>query len=187
MSIPLFTSAPGLAEFTVPKHAYLKEHASGRFNAIATGALVLVTEPDSKPRVLLLQRAAGDSNPNKWEPPGGACDDEDPSILFAVARELREETGLEADHMSRTVGDPHYFSARNGREICRLNFLVRVKSELVNDKAATAKLDPVEHQNSVWATEDEVRAGKSGNVVLEFTREEVKQTVLQAFRSFKAT
>lgn len=53
--------------------------------------------PKSKtPRVLLVQRAAHDSMPLRWETPGGGCDDDDTSILHSCARELFEESGLRA-------------------------------------------------------------------------------------------
>ncbi|KZZ99483.1 NUDIX hydrolase domain-like protein [Moelleriella libera RCEF 2490] len=57
-------------------------------------------------RVLLVQRAAHDSWPLRWEPPGGAVDAADASILHGCARELWEETGLRAVHFARLVGKP---------------------------------------------------------------------------------
>lgn len=167
-----------VAEFAVSKSAYLKAHPSAAFRLVATAALLLDTSL-LEPRILLLQRAASDSYPGKWEPPGGAVDDEDLTILHAAARELWEETGLQASHIGGPVGDPHFFSRSNGDQICRFTFAVRVLSE--NGSALTAKLDPKEHQAHVWATEAEVKAGRTGDIQLEFVRDEVKQTVLSAF------
>lgn len=83
-----------ISDFAVSKGAYLAARPGAPFDYIATGALVLDTTTVSRPRILLLQRAASDEDPNKWEPPGGACDDDDQSILHAVTRELWEEADL---------------------------------------------------------------------------------------------
>lgn len=174
----VFQIEPSVAEFAVSKRAYLEARPEVSFAYIATSALVL-DNSGSAPRVLLLQRAASDSSPNRWEPPGGACDDEDSSILRAAARELREETGLQAAQIGGPVGDSHFFTLSNGGIVCQFNFAVHVSGE--EGTNLTVKLDPNEHQNLVWATEDEVRARKSGNVDLHFTRGEVERTVLSAF------
>lgn len=44
------------------------------------------------------------------------------------------------------------------------------------------QVDPNEHQAYVWATEDEVEAGRVGHVELKFTNQQVKDGVLEAFR-----
>ncbi|KAF3051242.1 hypothetical protein E8E11_009228 [Didymella keratinophila] len=158
-----------VAEFAVSKNAYLKAHPNATFKLVATAALVLDTSLPT-PRILLLQRAASDSYPGKWEPPGGAVDDEDSTILHAAARELWEEAGLQASHISGPVGDPHFFLRSNGDQICRFSFAVHVLSH--DGAALRTKLDPNEHQSYVWATEEEVRAGQAGAVGLEFVKEE---------------
>jgi hypothetical protein len=45
------------------------------------------------------------------------------------------------------------------------------------------KLDPTEHQNYVWAAEEEVKARKVGDVNLKFTTGELEAVVLEAFRA----
>jgi len=168
-----------VADFAVPKQAYLAAHPDAPFGYIATSALVLDLTTTSNPQILLLQRAASDEDPNKWEPPGGACDDEDETVLHGVARELLEEAGLEAEYIDGPVGEPHFFTLDDGKKVCQFNFAVRPKH---NGKASLAVLlNPEEHQQFVWATESEVKAGKAGGIDLDFTREEVKRTVLQAF------
>lgn len=167
-----------VAKFAVSKSAYLEAHPDSAFKLVATAALVL-DKSLPEPRILLLQRAASDSYPGKWEPPGGAVDDEDLSILHAAARELWEETGLQASRIGGPVGDPQFFPRSNGDQICRFTFAVNVSSE--NESALTAELDPKEHQAHVWATEAEVKAGRTGEVQLEFTQDHVKDTVLSAF------
>lgn len=175
-----FDYHPSVAEFTVPKHSYLSAHPDASFNLIATGVLVLDTgiRTGSTPRVLLLQRAASDSDPNKWEPPGGACDDGDESILHAAARELWEEAGLRAARIFGVVGDPYDFSVDAG-EVRQFIFAVSVQTE--GGTTPAVKLTPEEHQRFVWATESEVRARHVDDIDLEFTAEEVERAVLLAF------
>jgi 8-oxo-dGTP pyrophosphatase MutT (NUDIX family) len=117
-----FTHNSVLSDFTVTTAEYLKARPDAAFSLLATGVLVFDTTTASQPRVLLLQRAAHDSNPNKWEPPGGACDDEDASILHGAARELWEETGLQAKKFVGAVGEPYVFSLRSGRVVSRFYF-----------------------------------------------------------------
>lgn len=122
--------------------------------------------------------------PNRWEIPGGGVDDDDESILHAVARELWEEAGLVTVNIGPLVGDAHVFQSRSGKRVCKLSFLVEAKGE--NGKMEV-KLDPEEHQDSVSATEDEVKAGQAGDVELVITTQEQKATILEAFRVRKAS
>jgi 8-oxo-dGTP pyrophosphatase MutT (NUDIX family) len=173
-----------LADFAVSKRDYLSARPDASFGYIATSTLVLDTSA-AIPRVLLLQRAAEDEDPNKWEPPGGACDDDDPTILHAAARELREEAGLRAVRMLKTIGEPYFFKLDDGKQVCQFNFAVVVKGA-DNKTQPAVKLDPKEHQQFVWATEEEVKAKTAGGINLEFTRDEVARTVLQVFKDIKA-
>ena len=143
---------------------------------------MLDTTIASNPRVLLLQRAASDQDPNKWEPPGGACDDDDESILHAAARELWEEAGLQAARIDKPVGDPYFFSLSDQRKVCQFNFAVHIKND--EGTPSAVRLNPEEHQRFVWATEDEVKARKVGGIELDFTRDEVERTVLLVFKDF---
>lgn len=43
------------------------------------------------------------------------------------------------------------------------------------------KLNPEEHQRFVWASEEEARARKVGNLEIEFTMTDLEATVLEAF------
>jgi 8-oxo-dGTP pyrophosphatase MutT (NUDIX family) len=175
-----FEHDPSVAEFAVSKHALLGRHKDAPYALIATSALVVDTRGTSSPRILLLQRAASDSHPNKWEPPGGAVDDDDATILHAVARELVEETSLKAARIGGPVGESQPFKRSNGDTVCRFSFAVHVDAG--KEDGLVVQLDLNEHQSFVWATEDEVRAGKAGDVKLNFVPGEVKQTVLQAFK-----
>lgn len=106
-------------------------------------------------------------------------DDDDKSILHAVARELWEEAALTAVSIGPLVGDPHFFETRSGKRICRFNFLVETKS---TEGTTDVKLNPEEHQRFVWASEEEVRARKVGDLEIEFTTTDPVATILEAFR-----
>jgi 8-oxo-dGTP pyrophosphatase MutT (NUDIX family) len=178
-----FTFHPSASAFNIPQQSYLSAHPDARFNYTATGALVFDTTNQLIPRILLLQRSASDSMPNKWEIPGGGVDDEDESILHAVARELWEEAGLKATKISAPIGEPYLFTSRSGKRICKFNFVVQVETDA--ESRLMVKLDPEEHQRFVWASEEEVRTRKTKDVELDFTMEELEQTVLIAFNQLK--
>lgn len=177
-----FDFDPSVAEFAISKQSYLSAHPGVPFGYIATSTLVLDTTSASSPRVLLLQRAATDEDPNKWEPPGGACEDEDESILHAAARELWEEAGLQANRIEGFAGDPFLFTLSNGKSVCQFNFAVEVKTD--GGGPPEVRLDPAEHQRFVWATEDEVRDRKADGMDLDFTTSEVERLVLLLFNNF---
>ncbi|KAK4235441.1 hypothetical protein C8A03DRAFT_36708 [Achaetomium macrosporum] len=158
-----FDYHPSVAEFAVPKQSYLAARPGASYGYIATSML----------------RAVSDEDPNKWEPPDGACDDEDENILHAAARELWEEAGLHAARIGGLVGDPYFFTLSDGKKVCRFNFAAHLRTDSATSLAV--ELDPEEHQRFVWATESEVKARKADGMDLDFTREEVWHTVLLAF------
>lgn len=192
-----FTYHPSLVPFASSKQDYLKSHPDASFGYIATSTLVISANSNTtndtsnqhltppSPHVLLLQRAASDSDPNKWEPPGGACDDSDETILHGAARELCEEAGLQVGIFVGLVpgdGGAHFFTLDDGKEVCQFNFLAKVANDGGDEsKGVKVKLEPREHQRFVWATGDDVRARMVDGVKLEFTREEVWRTVLLGF------
>ncbi|RFU24015.1 hypothetical protein B7463_g12318, partial [Scytalidium lignicola] len=179
-SVSSFATSSSL--ITAPE-TYLSNYPGIKCNYTATGALVFDSSDSLTPRILLIQRSKTDTLPSLWEFPGGSCDDDDLSILHAVARELWEETGLNATKIGPLVGMLHFFLSRSGRLACRFNFLVEVERDREVEGSLEVKLDPAEHQRFVWASEGEVRAKKVGGVDLKFTSREVECTVLEAFKS----
>lgn len=165
--------------FAVNKQAYSSLHAHAGYGLIATGALVFSGKATDTPRILLVQRSARDTMPHLWEVPGGACDDEDETILHAAARELWEEAGLKATNFHEAVGNPHVFVSRSGKPICKLNFVVDVEEGV--EGSLQPRLDPNEHQQFVWATEVEVRSRKAGDIELKFTSEQLLDAILRTF------
>jgi len=178
-----FTFDPSASSFNVSQQTYLAAHPDAGYMHIATGAFVFDNTDLKTPRVLLVQRSASDSMPNRWEIPGGGVDDEDESILHAVARELWEETGLEARHISGPVGTPHIFSSRSGKQICKFKFVVQAESNA--EGQFKVKLNPEEHQRFVWASEIDVRAKKVKDVELEFTVKRIEDTILTVFKQLE--
>ncbi|KAK0754361.1 NUDIX hydrolase domain-like protein [Schizothecium vesticola] len=167
-----------------------------------------MTPNPKPPRVLLVQRAAHDSMPLRWETPGGGCDDDDASILHSCARELFEEAGLRAatlgpvvrvdsapDAESGVRGGGHewgetmggqFFRTRRERLVCKFYFVAGVPRE----QTAEVVVDPNEHAGHVWVTEDEVRQkrvrGKEDGLDLEFTTQAQWEVILTAFQLWHA-
>ncbi|KAI9158983.1 hypothetical protein HJFPF1_06988 [Paramyrothecium foliicola] len=159
------------------------------WNALIASALVF----DGQNRVLLVQRAANDTCPHRWEPPGGAVEKKDATVLAGCARELWEETGLQAIHARRCVpvrdegreweqpGMPMLGS--QNRIFFQFTFEVVVAGlEGDGEGHIAVQLDPREHQAFVWATEEEVRAGRVGERDIRWTTKLVKNVLLEGFR-----
>jgi len=172
---------------------------------------------EPQPRVLLTQRAPHDSMPLRWETPGGGCDPDDDTILHACLRELREEAGLGHTNLEAiTIGplvrcpikatnsatqpvsangqddEPewgehmggHFFLTRRGKLTCKFYFAVGVPEE----EAKKVVLDPNEHVDYVWASEEEVSQERMAGVegkVLKFTTKEQKAVLTEAFKLWK--
>lgn len=198
-----FRYPPQFAKFNIPYEDLL-----ARFNStlatpldgLATGAIVFKTyHDDPQPRMLLVQRSASDSMPNKWEIPGGGVDPGE-TILDGVAREVLEESGLAVTEIVElieqlehddweTVEGGYLFHTRRKARIVKFTFVVEVED--VN----TLKLDPNEHQDYVWATEAECRAKRAvrteakdlqkETVELEFTTDAQEEAILKAFVELK--
>ncbi|TGJ88458.1 hypothetical protein E0Z10_g284 [Xylaria hypoxylon] len=167
---PLFTSDTSVANFKLSLDAYLE--MCPKLDGICVGAFVF----DKASRLLLVQRAPHDSFPLRWEVPGGSIDAEDETLLHGVARELLEETGLTARHVSGLVGKGYTFLTRRPLCVCKYSFIVDVE-------AYNVKLDPNEHTAFLWATEDEARAKKCGDVHLVYTTKNQEDSIVEAFET----
>ncbi|KAJ4260529.1 hypothetical protein NW762_007270 [Fusarium torreyae] len=177
-----FTFDESVSEWNVNHRDWLKTHDK-TWDSLATGAIVF----DADDRILLLQRAPDDSMPNKWEIPGGACDDEgkfslNPTVLYGCARELWEEAGLELRHIRHVVSDGlngqpgAVFTNRTGKRFfCKFSFEVEVV------QGREVKLDPKEHQDFVWAAEEEVRSQAIGERKIPLTNFLMVNLIEKAF------
>ncbi|KAI0025303.1 NUDIX hydrolase domain-like protein [Xylariomycetidae sp. FL0641] len=198
--------APSLSGFHVPPRAWLAAHSPHSTRLVA-GAMVAAGGGGGGDRVLLLllRRAADEYLPLRWEVPGGSCDAGDASVVAAACRELWEEAGMRASAVTDLVDADHEWTDAYG-VWRKITFLVEVevgdgknaaegdgeeKAEGAVEKGAAAgrpvvKLDPREHCDYAWATEEEVRAGvAAGGRALEWTGDRQKETVLTAFRLIK--
>jgi len=175
---PGFEADESLAQWTVPAKEWLSTHDK-HWDGIASFNLVF----NDRNQVLIVQRASHDSMPNLWEAPGGAVDAEDVSILHGAARELREEASLVARRFNHSVSEGpglppgQVFTNRTGTRVyCRFAFDVDVVD--VN----AVKLDPHEHQDFAWATEEEIREQKMGERPIPSTHEGTRKLFLEGFR-----
>ncbi|ROW17694.1 hypothetical protein VPNG_00979 [Cytospora leucostoma] len=186
-----FTFPPSLAPFKISKEEYLSrvnEAGPVRLDGLIVGGLVFSDHhTDAKDRILLVQRASHDSMPNKWEIPGGAVDDGE-TILDALAREVWEESGLKVKKMEAAVregedvGAGDIFNATRGRVFSKFTFVVEAEN------SSEVRLDPNEHQDYVWATEEEFRAKRverfdeeKGVTELVFTTSAQEAAISRAF------
>jgi 8-oxo-dGTP pyrophosphatase MutT (NUDIX family) len=171
-----FTAHQNVSSFAVPMETYLSKQPSSSFkiHAVATGAIVYNANSS---RVLLLQRAANDSMPNLWEVPGGACDADDPSILHGCARELWEEAGITAARIGPQAGEGLRFLLRDGRLVCKFTFVVE---PLRGDDGGVDVCLSHEHSNYLWASREDVEAGRLGDVEIKFTSREQEALVRQS-------
>ncbi|KAJ4419058.1 hypothetical protein N0V82_005181 [Gnomoniopsis sp. IMI 355080] len=201
-----FKFHPSLAKFNVPYEdllATLNSTLATPLDGLCTGAVVFKTyhdDPEQRIRILLVQRSASDSMPNRWEIPGGSVDPGE-TILAGAVREVREESGLvvkeivdlveQLEHDDwETVEGGYLFRTRRLARIVKYTFVVEVEDVNV------LKLDPNEHQDCVWATEAECRAKKAvrteekdmgkGPVDLKFTTDAQEEAIFKAFSKLKA-
>lgn len=143
--------------------------------------------PSNRPvesRLLILQRARSETFPNPWEVPGGGCGPTDATILHSVARKTLEETGLNLKKFRRQIGDTEEFETSEG-PCCKLSFEIWVAELAGVDKKATCTilddvkvtLDPNEHQEFMWATEEDIRTD-----IFPIVTPEQKAVIMQAFQ-----
>ncbi|KAI3549830.1 NUDIX domain-containing protein [Colletotrichum filicis] len=181
------TYPSSLEPYNIPAATWLTANSKS-WDGLATGALVF---SPSTNKILLLQRAAHDSMPLRWETPGGAADPEDVSLFAACARELWEEAGLEAVEIVRIVSEGEgndlgsVFTNRTGtRVFCRFAFEVTVRDDGDGGRGVEemVRIDPEEHCDFVWASEEEVRRERVGEREIPITNGQMARLILDGFR-----
>ncbi|KXL44769.1 hypothetical protein M433DRAFT_154854 [Acidomyces richmondensis BFW] len=181
---PPFTIDDSLKTWDMSAKDWLvSNQKDNEWDGLATASVVF----NSHGQVLIIQRASQDSMPNKWELPGGGVDDNDSTILHAAARELWEEAGLYAKRFTHVVtegpnrGPGDVFPNSTETKVwCRFAFHVEVYS------CDSVRVDPHEHQDFLWASEEEIRNQMIGSREIPITRESMKALILEAFRLRKA-
>jgi len=151
-----------------------------------------------EPRLLIVQRASTERGfPDRWEVPGGASELTDPTILHSAARETFEETGLMLTRLIREVGRREFMI--RSKKVLKLEFEIEVAevqahfhhgaeevvpgdSHCKGDHPAMEDvkitLDPAEHQDYAWATEEDIRSDR-----YPITVPDQRQVMLDAFAS----
>ena len=126
---------------------------------------------EGQPQILLVQRASNEEvYPNQWEFPGGHAEfGTDQTILEAVVREVREETGLQVESIRKEFMGFEYETSKGRSK--QLNFVVTVRWE----PGLEIMLNPEEHQAFRW-----VRTGEWE--MLEMT-EAMRTTVSRALET----
>lgn len=204
-----YSVSPDISSFHISP-ADLLASRSDIHNIIA-GAMVFrlsLEEASGNPQseVLLLQRAASDSFPLKWEIPAGTADPAiDQSIIEVAVRELWEETGLRARRLHQTVGlglppgTPLHPAVAGDVEDARMDLeyeiiLLRVTGLTwaiatfladVGDNAEGIALREDEHVRWAWVTESEVETGRFSSQAggsLDMVSEAMKSLILEGFR-----
>ena len=213
-----FTYDPSLESFNVTPKAWLTSNDK-HWDGIASAALVFIkttnqasnsnqltpttANQEGKDHLLLVQRAATDSMPNKWETPGGAVDNNGETILQGCIRELLEESSLRGKHIRRIVTEGEgvppgtIFTNRTGvRVFCRFAFEVDVEADtLPRDDGKEVEvtgagyrivLDPNEHQDWAWVTEEALGEGKVGDRLIPLTHSSQWKQAMEGFRLRKS-
>ena len=111
------------------------------------------------------------------EIPGGKVDDTDETLLHAAVRELKEETGLTATRVLRKVAEFTFHDGRPDRPTTWLKLIFEMEVEDLN-----VTLDPVEHQQYLFASEEEINNDLVGDVKLAYISPPNKNVKLEAFR-----
>ncbi|GKT51232.1 uncharacterized protein ColSpa_11413 [Colletotrichum spaethianum] len=114
-------------------------------------------------------------------PNGGVGIVETATAGVTTARAAASE-GAVAEAGLATGKDSHKVS--KGRDAWR-KYTYLVEVETAADGDVQVVIDPEEHEAFVWATEEEVRADRCGEVVLEWTSENQKLDVLKALEIAK--
>ncbi|KAI1869219.1 uncharacterized protein JN550_005849 [Neoarthrinium moseri] len=177
--IPTHIIAEDLARFQVSPAAYI-QHCRPDLDRLVVGAVVVHHD-----QMLLIQRSRHDWGGLCWEIPGGMCEEQDTSVLGAACRELEEEAGLRATAILKLV-DEKPLKSSDDLSWGKVTFLVQVEQAADGAAAKPAvTLDPLEHEDYVWATEENLLAGSCGDRTFRWIDDSQRDTILKAFRIAK--
>lgn len=100
---------------------------------------------DQNKNVLLLKRRADDNFPNIWEPAGGRKEKNE-TLLEAIKRELKEETGLIFETGYEYFAETSFSISGKTKNINAVFFTIRTKQQ---------DITPTEHEKYGWFTIEE--------------------------------
>lgn len=182
-----FTVPNHLSKYNLPLSTFIASNPE--FTDFVVGAYIFSSPTghqhhyhhDQPLLTLLLQRSLTDSYGGFWENPGGSVEPSDASLLHAVAREVFEETGLHVSGFIDLVCVDRWTSVKMDRvrEVAKFSFVVEVREALEGNRDANGNgwtervvRDEDEHQDLMWATEEQVREGVEGEGTLKFVNEQ---------------
>ncbi|KAI4183029.1 MAG: hypothetical protein L6R41_005639 [Letrouitia leprolyta] len=188
--------------YTLPLHSFLARNPS--YDRIVCSALIFAPPASAhlqssatEPRLLIVKRSATErAFPNLWEIPGGSVDEDDPTILHSLAREVFEETGLRLTRVVRQAGDGiEWTENKIGKERKWLKLTFEMEVAEIDSSMATTdegkiseylesipvELDPKEHQEYAWTTEKEIREHLEGGKGREIGWKVLAEQMLKAF------
>ncbi|KAH8109378.1 NUDIX hydrolase domain-like protein [Phellopilus nigrolimitatus] len=128
----------------------MKPECAGK-RLIVGVAVVSQPEGSVSKKILLLKRITKeDEYPDMYELPGGHAENEDATILDDVARELREETGLDVTRVVSEFDEGFEYTTKKGISK-QFNFLV----EVAGKGEPEVVMNPEEHQAYAWVANEE--------------------------------
>ena len=144
----------------------LQPAASGHpYDKVVVGAATFRYTLDStspkNPSILLLKRAPHEPYfPSVFELPSGKVDPNDPTLKYALAREVQEETGLDVTEVLAELKPMIYTTEKvviddTGRE-CSVSKSAIQLNYVVSVSGGEVKLSAEEHSESYWATKEDL-------------------------------
>ncbi|KAI9752791.1 MAG: hypothetical protein M1835_001065 [Candelina submexicana] len=190
---PASKSNNAMNETTTPSSSTTHTPHPGNTTTTAAFSSPTISTPSAEPHLLLVQRSANDSLPNRWEIPGGSCDSTDPTLFQSLAREVFEETGLHVTRIVRKIGPNIRFQTGNPRakrplkSWVKLSFEVEVEEVMRADNIVVLDsipvvLDPKEHQSHMWVSLMNVLSARKGMRNIALTSKENTDVMIEGFR-----
>ncbi|KAL8951788.1 MAG: hypothetical protein Q9222_002258 [Ikaeria aurantiellina] len=204
---------PALGSSVIPLGSFLNQNPD--IDRLVCSAFIFAPpgktcgfSPTVPRRLLLLRRASTDpAFPDSWELPGGLADEDDPTILHSLAREVSEKTNLQMCRVIREVGADTRWTTEDDNDgnleeyrWVERSFQIEVveipgsASEQVFDPESIAEflgsipihVDPTEHQEHVWAREDDIRKFLNTGEGRQIVPKEQAVKMMQAFALSRA-
>ncbi|KAL9040308.1 MAG: hypothetical protein Q9214_004541 [Letrouitia sp. 1 TL-2023] len=143
------------------RQAFLQDNGE-TYDKIIVGAVVPRRGPEDDWQILLLKRAAHEHfYPNVFEIPGGKVEDSDATILDAVKREVREETGTEVEQVIGTIESFNYSVDRKAPAADETETTVKSMSLQLNFVCAVThhnvKVNPEEHSEARFVIRSQIK------------------------------
>lgn len=111
---------------------------------LEVGVKAFIVNADGKYLLLLRAKPYPGQTKSMWDIPGGRIHPGEPTQA-ALAREIKEETGLELSKVVRVLAAQD-IQRVEGRHTVRITYLVTCNA------SKTIKLDPAEHSDNKWLT-----------------------------------